>query len=423
MSTLSVTNLTTGSGTTSLGITTGNTSATGMFLSSNGNVGIGTTTLNYSGYGTSNLTVKGGTTLQGVLELVGNRGDTAGNAVGDINFFAESNTLGNKRVAFIQSTLSGNQTGNKGGALAFFTKLDGSSTTLAAMVIDNAGNVGIGGTTDINGKITSYQSATQVAFSSYGAGSVGYPAFGFNGQNFANGGRGTGLYSPADGVLGFVTSALERMRIDVSGKVILQAAGQGIQFADGTTQTTAGSGGFSNIQLFVANNTFTVPSGITKVKVTVVGGGGGGGGVNSTYAGSSGGGGGGTAIKIISGLTPGATVAVTVGDAGIAAVGAGRGGNGGQSAFGSYCSASGGTGGYAQSSACGIGGIGTNGDLNIGGSAGTGGSNDNTGAGGITNGIGGSSFMGGAGYGNGRLYGGGGSVGYLGAAGVVVVEY
>lgn len=144
MSTLSVTNLTTGSATTSLGITTGNTSATGMFLSSNGNVGIGTTTPNYSGYGTSNLTVRGGTTIQGVLELVGTRGDVAGNAVGDINFFAESNTLGNKRVAFIQSTLSGNQTGDKGGALAFYTKADGSSTTLARMFIDNAGYIGIG---------------------------------------------------------------------------------------------------------------------------------------------------------------------------------------------------------------------------------------------------------------------------------------
>jgi hypothetical protein len=144
MSTLSVTSLTTGTATTSLTLATGNTAATGMFLSSNGNVGIGTTTPNYSGYGTSNLTVRGRTTLQGVLELVGNKSDTTGNAVGDINFFAESNTLGSKKIASIQSSLQGNQTGNKGGALAFCTKGDGSSPFLSRMFIDNAGNVGIG---------------------------------------------------------------------------------------------------------------------------------------------------------------------------------------------------------------------------------------------------------------------------------------
>jgi hypothetical protein len=36
------------------------------------------------------------------------------------------------------------------------------------------------------------------------------------------------------------------------------------------------SGGFSNMQVFTSSGTFTVPTGITKVKVTVVGGGGGG---------------------------------------------------------------------------------------------------------------------------------------------------
>jgi C1q domain len=211
MSTLSVTNLTTGTATTSLGITTGNTSATGMFLSSNGNVGIGTVSPNYSGYGTSNLTVRGGTTIQGVLELVGTRGDTAGNAVGDINFFAESNTLGNKRVAAIQSLLNGNQTGDKGGGLAFYTKLDGATTTLARMFIDNTGNVGIGTTTPIT-KLTVQTTALGDAI------------------RWTDNINSTGILSTASGLstiwstagLGFGTGTVnytERMRIDTTGNV------------------------------------------------------------------------------------------------------------------------------------------------------------------------------------------------------------
>ncbi len=81
-------------------------------------------------------------------------------------------------------------------------------------------------------------------------------------------------------------------------------------------------GGFGNLQVFSANGTFTVPAGVTRVKVTVVGGGGGGG--NILYAGSNGGGGGGGAVKIVSGLTPGGTVSVTVGAGGSGGTGVAR---------------------------------------------------------------------------------------------------
>ena len=84
-------------------------------------------------------------------------------------------------------------------------------------------------------------------------------------------------------------------------------------------------------QVFTSSGTFTVPSGITAVKVTVVGGGGGGGassGGCSSGAGG-GGGGGGTSIRYVTGLTPGGTVSVTVGAAGSG--GSGAGGAGGAS--------------------------------------------------------------------------------------------
>lgn len=72
-----------------------------------------------------------------------------------------------------------------------------------------------------------------------------------------------------------------------------------------------------------ASATFTIPTGITAVKVTVVGGGGAGGNSGtSTY--SSGGGGGGSAVKYLTGLSPGSTlIAVCGGAAGTSTVSSG----------------------------------------------------------------------------------------------------
>lgn len=200
------------------------------------------------------------------------------------------------------------------------------------------------------------------------------------------------------------------------------AAGTGISVSastGGVTISASGGGGFSNIQVFTSSGTFTVPAGITKVKATVVGGGGGGGGTTPTP-----GGGGGTSIEIISGLTPGGTVAVTVGGGGAGVFPPSSGGTGGTSSFGAFCSATGGGGGVTGSGITGVGGIGSGGNLDFAGGAGAG----NTG---------GCSFFGGgqrANYTNqqnGRAYGGGGSGGESeanvpggnGAAGVVVVEW
>jgi hypothetical protein len=212
-------------------------------------------------------------------------------------------------------------------------------------------------------------------------------------------------------------------------------AGSGVTITNGagaiTIAASSSGGGFSNIQVFTSSGTFTVPAGITKVKVTVVGGGGGGGAGQADPTG--GGGGGGTAIEIISGLTPGGTVTVTVGAAGASGgiFNTGLpGGTGGTSSFGAFCSATGGSGSAGGNSGGylgGAGGLGSGGDLNIRG--GTGSFALSYGNCGVfyAGGPGGSSFLSGGGnagaYGGGALGVGVNTNGSVGAAGVVVVEY
>jgi hypothetical protein len=146
------------------------------------------------------------------------------------------------------------------------------------------------------------------------------------------------------------------------------------------SNVTAG-GGLGGTTAFTANGTFTIPAGKTVVKVTVVGGGGSGAGVNALiqYRTASGGGSGGTAIKYLTGLTPGNTLNVTIGQAQTGGLNAGLSGGTSSVASGTQSittvSATGGGGGAKLGSspssgttyitAGGAGGSGTNGDINI----------------------------------------------------------
>ena len=190
-----------------------------------------------------------------------------------------------------------------------------------------------------------------------------------------------------------------------------------------TRFTTTGSG-----------QTFTIPAGVTQVKATIVAGGGAGGAGTGTNANGAGGGAGGSAIKWLTGLTPGNTLTVTVGAAG------------GSSSIASgtqtitTVSATAGSG--ASGSSPGAGGVGSSGDLNIGGGGGSGGAGAFGTTVGMSGGAGGSSILGGGGQGGttfggaggaGRVYGGGGGGGGggpcgagpagAGAQGVVIFEY
>jgi hypothetical protein len=266
---------------------------------------------------------------------------------------------------------------------------------------------------------------------------------------------------------GIVTSAVAGTGISVSGAtgavtftnsgVTSIVAGTGISVSSATgavtvSSTASGQGGRG--QAFTSNGTFTIPTGITALKITVVGGGGGGNGSwglnQDPDIGGGGGGGGATAISYLTGLTPGGTLAVTIGAGG--AGNASFGGSGPGSAGGSSTVASGtqsittitggGGGGGLQTSSprpgCGgAGGTATNGTINIRGGCGGAGS---VFSGSSIGGQGGSTLL--AGNTNppntsatgtaGQLYGGGGAGGSstdtntgggAGAAGIVIFEW
>jgi hypothetical protein len=138
----------------------------------------------------------------------------------------------------------------------------------------------------------------------------------------------------------------------------------------GTGGTGGAAGGYTSIQVFTADGTWTKPAGINLVVVEVVGGGGGGGYGTGSWA-SSGGGAGGTAIETID-VSAISSETVTVGLGGSGGVGGtstepGVSQTAESSSFGAHCSATPGT---DQTATIGlIGGIGSGGDLNLRGGA------------------------------------------------------
>lgn len=105
-------------------------------------------------------------------------------------------------------------------------------------------------------------------------------------------------------------------------------AGNGITITNGAGSVTVAA--IKSSQAFTSSGTFTIPTGVTVVKVTIVGAGGGGSygsvstGCSTPSAIAGGGGSGAAAITYLSSLTPGNTIAVTVGIGGTTTFGAGN---------------------------------------------------------------------------------------------------
>jgi hypothetical protein len=209
----------------------------------------------------------------------------------------------------------------------------------------------------------------------------------------------------------------EQVRVLSTGAISFAGAANYGAFGQTLISTGNGSPVFRgpfglNAQLFAATGTFTIPSGVTVIKITVVGGGGGAGASSTNYG--TGGGGGGCAVAYLTGMTPGNTISV-------AAIGAGgAGGSGGNGVAGgtttvssgtqsiTTVSATGGAGGIFNSAGAtqGAGGSGSGGTINFQGGRGT------TGTGAIF-GTGGSSYLGRS----------GGDAGGAGVAGFVLFEW
>jgi hypothetical protein len=197
------------------------------------------------------------------------------------------------------------------------------------------------------------------------------------------------------------------------------------------------------IATFTSSGVFTVPSDVSVVKVTCTAGGGGGmgcqaGTMSETFSGS-GGGAGGTSIGVFR-VTPGSTIAITVGAGGAGSTGANGAAGGSSSAFGSLCSATGGGGGVkasVTSTAGGVGGGASGGSVNISGGSGSDGQIGSF----VLSATGGASYWGGGGRGGSQAgisaasfgSGGGGAydistsgnayTGGNGRSGIVVVEW
>ena len=232
-------------------------------------------------------------------------------------------------------------------------------------------------------------------------------------------------------------------KLNISGN---GTAGQSV-ISDGDGSFSYGDAGgvLKSVQVFTSSGTYTKPSGVSTVKVTVTVAGGGGGAYGAVADRGAGGGAGGTAIEIID-ISGVSTVTVNVGGGGAGgAAGSNNGAGGGGSSFGSYCTGNGGGGGKHGNAGPAIGGTGggaTGGDINITGGHGNNGIDNGYVAGGTNYvsayGIGGASFWGGGGRGGshnvgahvGEAYGSGGGGGSNsnsgpgagGAGGIIVVE-
>ena len=235
-------------------------------------------------------------------------------------------------------------------------------------------------------------------------------------------------------------------------KIVNNAVTVGKLATSGTLPALNGSaithtGGLKSTQVFSSSgtHTYTKPTGIRTVKVTVTGAGGGGGGYGGSGDRGAGGGAGGTAIETID-VSSVSTVTVNVGAGGAGgAAGNNNGAGGGGSSFGSYCTGNGGVGGKYGNIGPAVGGDGgtaTGGDINIIGGQGNNGIDNGYVASGTnytsSYGIGGASFWGGGGRGGsfnvaahvGEAYGSGGGggsnsnsgPGAAGQIGLVVVE-
>ena len=117
-----------------------------MRIDSSGNVGIGTTSPDVSGAGSSSTVLSVIETVgnrRGILELGDNQNaDTGG--IGSINFVGTYQDAGHKIMAEIRASGSGATSGQRGSSISMYTKENGTANIAERMRIDSDGKIQVG---------------------------------------------------------------------------------------------------------------------------------------------------------------------------------------------------------------------------------------------------------------------------------------
>lgn len=329
--------------------------------------------------------------------------------------------VASNRITDLTGTLT---TGSGGTGLTAFTSGGAVYATSTSALTTGTLPVASGGTgaTTLTGVVkasgTTAFTASNVSLSSEVTGTL----------PVGNGGTGATSLTLNNVLLGNNTSAPQTVAPGTSGNVL---ASNGTTWA--STSLPSATGTRAEVFTTGTSQSWTIPSGVTAVKVTIIGGGGGGGGSTTsgpccTPNGGAGGGAGGTAIQYFTGVS--GTMTYTVGAGGARGT-TSTGTTGGTSSVvysGTTYSATGGAGGtVGVNPGGGLGGTGSAATINI--SGGTGSPGLYTVAGGIPAPLGGGAPLGFPGGSNG--YGAGGSGQGLGGTpastagkgGIIIFEY
>jgi hypothetical protein len=223
-----------------------------MTLDSNGNLGVGTTPFAWS---------SGWRSLE-----VGPFSSVSGDQVNDGGLSITNNAYASSATQWVYKNLNSRACryfmGD--GVHRWFTAPSGTAgqpiSFTQAMTLDSNGNLGVGTSSPsgASGKVLEVNGgAGQARFvlknDTTGSAST-------DGSQIALVSNQLVIQNRENAGISFETNGSERVQIDSSGKLILSAANQGIQFADGTTQTTAASSGSYTPTLSNVSSGLTISS-------------------------------------------------------------------------------------------------------------------------------------------------------------------